>query len=59
MKEYINFLFIFIFLLTSKLINSKIYIENPAENNYNEYFERISNKKYSKKYKNKEYINDN
>ena len=59
MKEYITIFCIFIFLLSSKLINSKIYRENPTENNYNEYLESISYNKFSKKYKNKENINDN
>ena len=48
-----NKFYIFIlFLLTSQLINSKIYVENPTENYYQEL-----NKKFSKKYKH-EYIND-
>ena len=59
MKDYYNFVFILIFLFTSKLVNSKIYVEEPEEYNYKEYLESISNKKFSKKYKNKEYINDN
>ena len=47
-KTNIFFFFIF-FILSNKLITSKIYQENPNDMYYKEYLERISNKRSSNK----------